>query len=70
MYGTQLTLALLNHKLKEHRITNVPLNVIEPGDTVTLGAFKVEFIKVSHSIAGACAIALHTPCLLYTSRCV
>ena len=61
VYGTQLTLALLNHKLKEHRITNVPLNVIEPGDTVTLGAFKVEFIKVSHSIAGACAIALHTP---------
>ena len=61
VYGTQRTLALLNHKLKEHRITNVPLNVIEPGDTVTLGAFKVEFIKVSHSIAGACAIALHTP---------
>ena len=61
VYGTQLTLALLNHKLKEHRITNVPLNVIEPGDAVTLGAFKVEFIKVSHSIAGACAIALHTP---------
>ena len=51
VYGTRLTLALLNHKLKEHRITNVPLNVIEPGDVVEMGAFKVEFVKVSHSIA-------------------
>ncbi len=62
VYGTRLTLALVESKLKEHRLTgSVPLNVIKPGDTVEMGAFQVEFIKVSHSIAGACALAIHTP---------
>ena len=37
------------------------MNVIAPHDTVTLGVFRVEFLKVSHSIAGACALAIHTP---------
>ncbi|MDD6883458.1 MAG: ribonuclease J, partial [Eubacteriales bacterium] len=35
--------------------------VVNPGDTVQMGVFQVEFIKVSHSIAGACALAIHTP---------
>ncbi len=62
VYGTRLTLALVEHKLKEHRLAgSIPLNVIEPGDVVEMGVFKVEFIKVSHSIAGACALAIHTP---------
>ncbi len=62
VYATRLTLALVEHKLKERRLTGVvPLNVVEPGDSVSLGAFRVEFIKVSHSIAGACALAIHTP---------
>ena len=60
--GTRLTLALVAQKLKEHRyIEGVEMNVVEPGDTISLGAFKVEFIKVNHSIAGACALAIHTP---------
>ena len=37
------------------------MNVVEPGDVIALGAFRIEFIKVNHSIAGACALAIHTP---------
>ena len=62
MYGTRLTLALVAQKLKEHRhIEGVQMNVVEPGDLIELGAFTIEFIKVNHSIAGACALAIHTP---------
>ncbi len=62
LYGTSLTCALCEHKLKEHRLNGViELNQVEPGDFVEAGAFKVEFINVNHSIAGACALAIHTP---------
>jgi len=62
VYGTRIALALIENKLKEHRINNdVELCEVEPGDTVELGVFKAEFIKVNHSIAGSCAIAIHTP---------
>ena len=62
MYGTRLTLALCELKLKEHRLTGVaPMHEVEPGDVIKAGAFKVEFIKVNHSIAGACALAITTP---------
>ncbi|MGI6173326.1 MAG: ribonuclease J [Christensenellales bacterium] len=61
VYGTRLTLALLEHKLKEQRVTGIPLNVVKAGETREVGAFRVEFIKVSHSIAGAVALAIHTP---------
>ena len=62
LYGTKLTLALCEHKLKEHRLMGVaPLNVVEEGDVIEAGCFKVEFIHVNHSIAGSCALAIHTP---------
>ena len=62
VYGTRLTLALCEHKLKEHRLTGVaPLNVVSAGDVVRAGCFTVEFIHVNHSIADACALAIHTP---------
>ena len=62
VYGTKLTLALCEHKLKEHRLTGVaPLNVVAPGDVIEAGCFRVEFIHVNHSIPGACALAIHTP---------
>ena len=61
IYGTKFTNALIRHKLEEHRIEDVELNDIKPGDTVQLGRFKVEFIKTSHSIAGAVALAITTP---------
>ena len=58
LYGTKLTLALVDLKLKEHRISGIPLNVIKPGDTIQLGCFSVEFIHVNHSIAGAVSLAI------------
>ena len=62
LYGTKLTLALCEHKLKEHRLMGVaPLNVVEEGDVIEAGCFRVEFIHVNHSIAGSCALAIHTP---------
>lgn len=62
VYGTRIALALIENKLKEHRLNNdVDLRMVEPGDTVRLGVFSVEFIKVNHSIAGSCALAIHTP---------
>ena len=62
VYGTRLTLALCEHKLKEHRLTGVaPLNVVSAGDVVKAGCFSVEFIHTNHSIADACALAIRTP---------
>ncbi|MGI6199261.1 MAG: ribonuclease J [Christensenellales bacterium] len=61
VYGTRLTLGLLENKFKEHRVRGVKMNRVQAGDTVQAGCFKIEFIKVNHSIAGACALAVHTP---------
>ena len=62
LYGTKLTLALVDLKLKEHRIQGIPMQVVQPRDEVRLGKnFTAKFIHVSHSIAGACAIALTCP---------
>ncbi len=62
LYGTKLTLALCEHKLKEHRLLGVaPLNVVSEGDVIQAGCFKVEFIHVNHSIPGACALAITSP---------
>ncbi len=60
--GTNLTLGIIQNKLKEHGLlTKVKLNRVSPGDVVKIGAFSVEFIRSNHSIADAVAIALHTP---------
>ena len=61
LYGTKLTLALVDLKLKEHRLQGIPMQVVQPRDEVQLGKFTAKFIHVSHSIAGACAIALTCP---------
>ncbi|NLV57544.1 MAG: ribonuclease J [Clostridiales bacterium] len=58
LYGTKLTLALVDLKLKEHRITGIPLNVIKPSDVIKLGGFTIQFIHVNHSIAGAVSLAI------------
>ena len=61
VYGTKLTLALVDAKLREQKIEG-NLNVIKSKSVVTLGEhFKVEFVKVSHSIAGSCALCITTP---------
>ncbi|RKO66342.1 ribonuclease J [Desulfofundulus salinus] len=62
IYGTRLTLGLLQGKLKEQEVAGeANLQVVKPRDTVTIGPFKVEFIRVSHSIPDAVAVAVHTP---------
>ena len=61
IYGTKLTIGLVENKLKEHRLGKVDLNVVNYGDTIKLGNFGAEFIKVGHSIPGSAAIAIHTP---------
>ncbi|MCL2518377.1 MAG: ribonuclease J [Oscillospiraceae bacterium] len=62
VYGTRLTLGILELKLSEHIFDKKPqLNCIEAGETVTFGVFAVEFIHVNHSIADACALAITTP---------
>ncbi|AHM56553.1 ribonuclease J 1 [Peptoclostridium acidaminophilum DSM 3953] len=60
VYGTRLTLGLVEFKLKEHRLNNVKLQVVKPGQMIKKSNFEVEFIRVNHSIADACAIAVHT----------
>ncbi len=62
VYGTRLTIALVEHKLREHGILNqCNLNVATPRQTVKMGCMSVEFIRVNHSIPDACAFAVHTP---------
>jgi len=60
VYGTKLTLGLLQGKLKEHGVEAV-LKTVRPRDNLAIGPFKVEFIRVSHSIPDAVALAVHTP---------
>ena len=62
VYGTRLSLGILEGKLDENRPPHDPeLYTVEAGDVINLGVFKAEFIHVNHSIADACAIALKTP---------
>lgn len=62
IYGTKLTLGLLEGKLKEANFSQeVKLNVIKPRDRVKLGSFDVEFFRVSHSIPDAVGMGIHTP---------
>ncbi len=63
IYGTRLTLGLVEVKLKEFNLlSKTKLNRVKPGDTIKLGSsFKIEFIHTNHSIAGAVALAINTP---------
>jgi len=59
--GSRLTLALLDSKLKEHRLKDVPKYIVAEGDIETLGPFECEFVAVNHSIPDALAVAIKTP---------
>ena len=61
VFGTKLTLTLIENKLKEHHLSQVILNCIKPQNTVKIGNFNIEFINVNHSIAGAVALSITTP---------
>lgn len=59
VYGTKLTIGLIQGKLREHGLLNsASLNVIKPGDVITLGSFTVEAIHVNHSIPDALGLAI------------
>ena len=60
IYGTKLTMALIDGKLKEHKIQNIKLNVVNFGDTIKLGNVFVEFVKTNHSIVDSAALAIYT----------
>ncbi|MEW9094062.1 MAG: ribonuclease J [Clostridiaceae bacterium] len=62
IYGTRLTLGIVENKLKEHGMdSDCELNTVEVGDTIKAGELNIEFIRVTHSIADSCAMAIHTP---------
>ncbi len=61
VFGTKLSLTLIENKLKEHRLNEVSLNCIKAGSNIKLGCFSIEFINVNHSIAGAVALSITTP---------
>lgn len=61
IYGTGLTIGLLENKLKEHRLSRDKLHVVSAGDVVKLGKMEVEWINVNHSIPDACSLAIKTP---------
>ncbi|WP_282003939.1 ribonuclease J [Geotalea uraniireducens] len=62
LYGTALTLGFVREKLKEFDLDGlVDMEVVKPRETVTVGDFQVEFLRVSHSIVDGCALAIRTP---------
>ena len=62
VYGTKLTLALVERKLEEHGLNGkIHMQVVKCGQTFSFGTIKVEFINTNHSIADSCALALYTP---------
>ena len=60
VYGTRLSIGLIEVKLKEHKLNNAKLNVVTPKQIVKLKNISVEFIKNNHSIPGSCSLAIHT----------
>jgi len=62
VYGTKLTIGLIENKLKEHNMTKtVRRKVVKHGQSINLGCFRIEFIKTNHSIADASALAIFSP---------
>lgn len=61
VYGTKLTLGILEGRLKENGVDSSNLNAIAPGDIVREGCFQVGFIRVSHSIADSVSVYIKTP---------
>ncbi|MDD3839946.1 MAG: ribonuclease J [Clostridia bacterium] len=62
IYGTRLTLGLVENKLKEHGMNDSVKKIcIKPRDKMKIGLFEIEFLKTSHSIPDTVALAIHTP---------
>ncbi|EON23594.1 MULTISPECIES: ribonuclease J [Nocardioides] len=60
LVGSELTLALLGSKLREHRLKETVHHVVAEGETITFGPFVLEFIAVNHSIPDALAVVIRT----------
>jgi ribonuclease J len=60
LVGSRLTLALLDAKLREHRLNEAPKNVVSEGDVLTFGPFELEFVAVNHSIPDSLAVMVRT----------
>jgi ribonuclease J len=60
LVGSQLTLALLGSKLREHRLKNSVQHIVAEGERITFGPFDLEFVAVNHSIPDALAVAIRT----------
>lgn len=62
IYATKLTIGIIEGKLKEHNLTKlVKRKIVKYGQSVNLGSFRVEFIRMNHSIVDAAALAIFTP---------
>jgi len=65
VFASKLSVALIENKLKEHRKIKCKPNCVKNGQIVKVGSFQVEFVKVTHSISGAMALAITTPVGVY-----
>lgn len=61
IYGSKLTLGIVEGKLKELNFDNVQMHIMRPRDSIKVGPLEIEFFRVSHSIPDAMGIAIHTP---------
>ena len=69
VYGTRLTIALIENKLREHELLDsTKRHTVQFSDVIDCGDISVEFIRTNHSIADAAALAIHTPagCIVHT----
>jgi len=61
VYGTPLTIGLIKEKLKEHHLERIRLIAVRPRDVIQLGAFNIEFVRVTHSIVDGVGLCINTP---------
>ena len=62
VYATKLTMAIIENKLKEHNLVKTTKRkIIKYGQSINLGCFRIEFIRINHSIADAAALAIYSP---------
>ncbi|UWG98570.1 ribonuclease J [Dehalobacter sp. DCM] len=61
VYAPTLTIGLIEAKLKESNVSRYKTTVVNPGENIRLGVFRIDFIRVSHSIPDAVGLAIHTP---------
>ncbi|MFZ3130659.1 MAG: ribonuclease J [Desulfosporosinus sp.] len=61
IFSTRLTLGIIQSKMKENNLNSIKATVVQPRDVIKLGVFRIEFIRVNHSIPDTVSIAIHSP---------